>query len=517
MRTQFEGACREAATVTPRPAGGGRAPTRPAARSAAQSTPAHHLHNQGVAHWEGREVDTIPGGMDACGDKLVTTPGESPRPPKRRAGEGKGGPAAVVRCGSAVVPVYRLGAGGRTRFVIAFYRDGARVRQAFRTLEAARKETLLAAQRIQGGRQEMNDIRPADREAYHAALGLLEPTGVPLVSAIQEYVRAARLLDGTPLLPAVEEFTRRARGMKLGVRTPAVVEELVASKRQDGVSHRYLLQLQSNLRRFASDFPGPISHILRDQIDDWLRARGVATRSRNALLATIRVLFSFAKKRSYLPANEVSEAEALDKVRTGDLDTQIFSPGRMRTILHAAPPRLVPILAIGAFAGMRKAEMDRLDWNAVDLERRIIEVRAGQAKTASRRLIPISANLAAWLEPLERTGPVVADEDFHRQITALAAALGVQWPRNVLRHSFISYRIAIVKSADQVALEAGNSPAVIFKHYRELATPEQAREWFSILPKEGQWANEATYVRSRRTVVLHEAPRIRMPTCPACA
>jgi hypothetical protein len=38
----------------------------------------------------------------------------------------------------------------------------------------------------------------------------------------------------------------------------------------------------------------------------------------------------------------------------------------------------------------------------------------------------------------------------------------------VLRHSFISYRIATVKSADQVALEAGNSPSIIFKHYREL-------------------------------------------------
>jgi hypothetical protein len=52
----------------------------------------------------------------------------------------------------------------------------------------------------------------------------------------------------------------------------------------------------------------------------------------------------------------------------------------------------------------------------------------------------------------------------------------------VLRHSFISYRIAIVKSADQVALEAGNSPAIIFRHYRELTTEETAKEWFGIMP-----------------------------------
>ena len=59
---------------------------------------------------------------------------------------------------------------------------------------------------------------------------------------------------------------------------------------------------------------------------------------------------------------------------------------------------------------------------------------------------------------------------------------GFEWPNNVLRHSFISYRIAIVKSAEQVALEAGNSPTIIFKHYRELATEEQADEWFGIFP-----------------------------------
>ncbi len=52
--------------------------------------------------------------------------------------------------------------------------------------------------------------------------------------------------------------------------------------------------------------------------------------------------------------------------------------------------------------------------------------------------------------------------------------------RNVLRHSFLSYSPPIVKSADQVALEAGNSPAIVFKHYRELATETEATEWFNI-------------------------------------
>ena len=54
--------------------------------------------------------------------------------------------------------------------------------------------------------------------------------------------------------------------------------------------------------------------------------------------------------------------------------------------------------------------------------------------------------------------------------------------RTRLRHSFISYRLAILHDTARVALEAGNSPEVIFGHYRELVTPEAARTWFDVKP-----------------------------------
>jgi hypothetical protein len=83
---------------------------------------------------------------------------------------------------------------------------------------------------------------------------------------------------------------------------------------------------------------------------------------------------------------------------------------------------------------------------------------------------------------LERQGLVVPEKVVFVKITKLAKSLGLEWPHNALRHSYISYRIAVVQSAAQVALEAGNSPTIIFKHYRELVTKESADLWFSILP-----------------------------------
>jgi hypothetical protein len=57
-----------------------------------------------------------------------------------------------------------------------------------------------------------------------------------------------------------------------------------------------------------------------------------------------------------------------------------------------------------------------------------------------------------------------------------------RWKHNGLRHSFISYRVAAIKNVAQVALEAGNSPAMIFSNYRELVTPQDAKGWFAIVP-----------------------------------
>jgi len=56
------------------------------------------------------------------------------------------------------------------------------------------------------------------------------------------------------------------------------------------------------------------------------------------------------------------------------------------------------------------------------------------------------------------------------------------WKHNALRHSFISYRVAETQDVAKVSLEAGNSPQMIFKHYRELVQPEAAKAWFAIAP-----------------------------------
>jgi integrase len=397
----------------------------------------------------------------------------------------RGKPFQIVRFHSVNVPIYAVLNHGKIRYTIAFYIDGRRKRRMFAELEDAKREAKLAAEKIMRGMQAQNDLRPADRESFLAAQRILQEINMPLVAASEDYVQCRKLLGEVPLRQAVEDFCRRTNGVKLGVTVPEVAKEVIAAKEEDGMSGHYLVQLRSTLGIFGRAFTGPIMDVKGDEIDTWLRSKKLSPVTRNNRLTLLRVMFGFAKQRNYLPSNEPTAPDQVSKVKVGATTTEIYQPEEIEKLLNAAPAVVIPYLAIGAFAGLRCAELGRLDWRAVNLERRIIELRADQAKTASRRIVPIPDNLAAWLEPLEREGKVLKIQAVPRMASVLSTRIGLQWPPNVLRHSYISYRVAKIQDANRVALEAGNSPAIIFKHYRELVTEEAAEKWFSIRPPAG--------------------------------
>jgi integrase len=155
----------------------------------------------------------------------------------------------------------------------------------------------------------------------------------------------------------------------------------------------------------------------------------------------------------------------------------------MRKIMGAVQDWVGPFFAIWGFAGLRSEEIRRLDWRDNNLERRFIVVEAEKAKTKRRRLVPISDNLAAWLQPIAQAeGPVLGIWHTHHVCHVVMRRAGVEWKRNAFRHSYVSYRLAIANDAAKVALEAGHDPQVMFAHYRELVSEDQAREWFNIFP-----------------------------------
>jgi integrase len=58
-----------------------------------------------------------------------------------------------------------------------------------------------------------------------------------------------------------------------------------------------------------------------------------------------------------------------------------------------------------------------------------------------------------------------------------------RWPKNGLRHSFASYRLAACHDAPRVAAELGHtSPQMLYSTYREVVRPEEAERYWKIEP-----------------------------------
>ncbi len=424
-------------------------------------------------------------------DKLLTTGKNSinrTKSPK--------GPHTVVRHGSVTVPIYKGTTGGKTRYTLAFYHNGRRQRRMLTDIDKAKKEAKLAAEKIQRGLAANNDLSSRERELFHAAKKLLAPLGTPMLAAIEEYVLARELLEDVPLVTAVKDYRRQNEGVRTGVPLEVICNELHAAKTQDGFCQGYLDAIRSTLAAFCKEFPGSIQHIRSEQIDEWLRKTTDNPATRNNKLMIVRMMFGFARQRNYLPKTEATEAMLVAKAKLPVKDTEIYTPEQFQRLLRAARPHLVPMMAFRGFCGIRTAELNRLDWSAVNFEKRHIELRATQAKTAARRLIPISDNLAAWVEPFVTNGRIIPQPRIRCDIAILAKEVGIGWPKNVLRHSYISYRVAQTGDVPRTALESGNSPEVIFRHYHELVDRDAAEAWFGIMPPD-DWAERVSRMKTQ--------------------
>jgi integrase len=251
------------------------------------------------------------------------------------------------------------------------------------------------------------------------------------------------------------------------------------------MSTTYVADLKKRLATFSAEFrERPIAGITVEELDDWLRNLNCGPKSRANYRANVGVLFSYAERRRVIDSNPIlrtSQPKLIDKA------PEIFSVDELAALLNAAAthaPEVVPMLAIGAFAGVRDAEIKRLNWSEVDQRRGYIEIKSSKAKSARRRIVEMQPNLREWLSPYAgMTGPVVPVNARKKLDLVCNAAELARWPQNGLRHSFASYRLAGTHDAPRVASELGHtSPQMLYSTYRELVLPEEAQRYWKLVP-----------------------------------
>ena len=400
----------------------------------------------------------------------------------------------VVKQGSVVVKIYDVENKGRLSYTVSYHADGKRRLKMFADFDEAYAEAKAKANTLSRGELDALDIRSVDVRIYIHCVDMAKETGLPLDLLVKDAVEALKVLGGkASLLEAAREYAKRNMHEVPSKLLPVAVDDMLKIKETDGTSDAYQKVLKVYLGQVKEKFRCQLGTVTTGQLSEYFRELKVSPRSKNNARATVGAFFKFCKERGWLPRDHEG-VSLVQKFKEKTTDITIYSPWEVTQFLRFARTELVPFVAIGAFAGLRTAEIERLDWTEVHMKDRFIEIKASKAKTASRRIVPISNNLAKWLKDhVQEHGRVVPFENMSKQIGWLVEdtnaglkkaaeeagkdpekARTVKWKKNALRHSYISYRVAEIEDVAKVALEAGNSPQMIFQHYRELVQPKEA-------------------------------------------
>src|SRR5215469_12720635 len=219
------------------------------------------------------------------------------------------------------------------------------------------------------GRKFFKTRSEADAEAKRQRI-LLERHGREAVGfskgELSEFIEAKQKISayGETIRDAVQfRVDHLERVRRHGITVAQLTDEVIKAKRRDGRSEVYLRDLRYRLSKFAQDFgQRPIAGITVDELDNWLRALPYSPQSRRNYQTIVGLLFSYAEGRGIVDRNPISRTA---KPKLVDRPPQIFSVDELRGLLESANRvghDVLPMLAIGAFAGLREAEIQRLDW-----------------------------------------------------------------------------------------------------------------------------------------------------------
>lgn len=321
---------------------------------------------------------------------------------------------------------------------------------------------------------------------------------------LRDAIDALAILNGRgSLLEAAKLYVSEWRRQQKDVPViDTLTKRYLDSSKGAGLRPSTIHELQTRLRKFAQSFGQQrADEITATDIQKWLD--GMKTDSGASLSANSKKhyryalsgMFNFAIDRDLLsenPAARKTRSRRGTDTRYDDYTCQILSLNQTRRLLAAArdtvPNMLIPV-TLGLFAGLRTAEIRRLSWDNIDMARGIIKITAAIAKKRSVRNVTIPANLLKWLMlEGDRTGPVAPQTEgawrYHHDKLKTEAALQ-DWPHNALRHSFGSYHVEATGDPGKTAWEMGHRDAgdLLFEHYRQLTTKEDAAEYWKITPE----------------------------------
>ncbi len=347
--------------------------------------------------------------------------------------------------------------------------EGRRQRRQFATRDDADRALKVA----KGLKKRMGEsglgASPVELAEFMALRDRCAQAGCTLTEAVSYYLsHGARLLKPVLLAELVESF--------------------VWAKAEQAVAARTLQTYRSVLRGLAKMYPLRQAHELtRGEIEGWLGSQGWEARTRNGALGHVRTLLSWGRDQGHLvndpAAGIASRTEAVEEIGT-------LTVAQAERLLRAAlkQPRMMGYVVLGLFGGLRRAEIERLKWDAINLDEGTVIVGAKLSKTRTRRVVDLTENARAWLRA---AGDEIRGKSKHVSPANLKdlwpefwpkAGLAV-WPNNALRHTFASMHYAHHQDESKLQAQMGHESArMLHQHYRALKSKTEAAAFWALKP-----------------------------------
>ena len=402
----------------------------------------------------------------------------------------------AVTVGSVVVKVYEVNhptnASGRA-YVVSYHTPTGRKTVKFADSDAAMEEARLQAEKLAAGKVEAADMTGGEREELAAARELAGD--IPLLAALREWREAHRLAAGD-VLGAVRFYAEHFSGAK---RKTITVKEAVTAfmraKKEEGID--MAASYEKVLPRLRDGALGelPIESIGKEQLADWISAAFAVEgkeRAHPETFNTVRrrcvTMWKWSRDEGFLPKLAKTVAEEI-KTRKDSANAHepigIMSVADWKSSLRLVRdkyPALLATIVIGGFCGLRRCELMKQKWADIDLSRGLLRVTKAKPRTPARRLVPLPPAARKWLALCDRDKELIGPSWASDHVRAHLREAKIACPDNAFRHSFISYRCADSGSVDRTAQEAGNSPKIVFQHYRELVSQKEGKAWFAVTP-----------------------------------
>jgi integrase len=312
------------------------------------------------------------------------------------------------------------------------------------------------------------------------------------------------------LCDAIDFFLTHHREAEINLLTELAIERYLGDRQESqergALSLPQLRSIRKELKNLALRFQGRVlSEISVSEVKEYLD-RAIPSGAKPSLKTWnnrrgyLSAYFRWCIARKYLGVNPLEDLPQyrIQKARStaetlGDqqaLELMHWLEGyRGRQLKNGEwwgePGCMVPVFALSLFAGVRPdwqdGEMAKLRPGDVRLDTRVILIEPEVSKVNERRIVKIQPNLRAWLEryPPNRY-PIIPRRCFAKMWREVRARFDLG--HDVLRHTYISMTVGAFRSVGDAALQAGNSEAVIRKHYLDLKSTEEADRFWRIVP-----------------------------------